>query len=107
MTTTEWNNRQEKEAAMFQAKDIMTENAISVRKGTPIYEAVELMVEHDISGMPVVKNDMTLLGILSKVLSPRELYKEDFTARPPAKPLPLKTLFDVSDSSEVETEGNL
>ncbi len=49
----------------------------------------------------------TLLGILSKVISPRELYKEDFTARPPAKPLPLKTLFDLSDPSEVETEGNL
>lgn len=66
MTTKEWNNHQEKEAAMFQAKDIMTENAISIRKDTAIYEAVELMVEHDISGMPVVKNDMTLVGILSE-----------------------------------------
>jgi CBS domain-containing protein len=66
MTTKEWNNRQEKGVAMLQVKDIMTENAISVRKDTPIYEAVELMVEHDISGMPVVKNDMTLVGILSE-----------------------------------------
>jgi len=51
---------------MLRAKDIMTENTISVRKDTPIYEAVELMVKHGISGMPVVEDDMTLIGILSE-----------------------------------------
>lgn len=51
---------------MLQAKDIMTENAINVRKDTPIFEAVEIMVKHDISGMPVVKDDMTLVGMLSE-----------------------------------------
>jgi len=51
---------------MLRAKDIMTENIVSVRKDTPIYEAVELMVKHGISGMPVVKDDMTLVGILSE-----------------------------------------
>jgi len=51
---------------MLKAKDIMTENSISVKADTPIYEAVELIVKHGISGMPVVKNDMTLEGILSE-----------------------------------------
>jgi len=51
---------------MLRAKDVMTENIISVRKDTPIYEAVELMVKHGISGMPVVEDDMTLVGILSE-----------------------------------------
>ena len=51
---------------MLKAKDIMTENMISVKADTPIYEAVELIVKHGISGMPVVKNDMTLEGILSE-----------------------------------------
>ena len=51
---------------MLRAKDIMTENIISVRKDTPIYEAVELMVKHGISGMPVVEDGMTLVGILSE-----------------------------------------
>ncbi|MHC4792546.1 MAG: CBS domain-containing protein [Planctomycetota bacterium] len=51
---------------MLKAKDIMTTNTISVRVDTPIYEAVELMVKHGISGMPVVKDDMTLEGILSE-----------------------------------------
>ncbi len=51
---------------MLIAKDIMTKDIISVRKDTPIYEAVELMVKHGISGMPVVEDDMTLVGILSE-----------------------------------------
>ncbi|MHC4571194.1 MAG: CBS domain-containing protein [Planctomycetota bacterium] len=51
---------------MLKAKDIMTIDAISVRADTPIYEAVELIVKHGISGMPVVKDDMTLEGILSE-----------------------------------------
>jgi CBS domain-containing protein len=51
---------------MLRARDIMTENPVSVRTSTPIYEAVELMVKHGISGMPVVEPDMTLVGILSE-----------------------------------------
>ncbi len=51
---------------MLKAKDIMTENIISVREDTPIYEALELIVKHGISGMPVVKDDMTLVGIVSE-----------------------------------------
>ncbi|MHC4365598.1 MAG: CBS domain-containing protein [Planctomycetota bacterium] len=51
---------------MLKAKDIMTENAISVKEETPIFEAVAIMVKHDISGMPVVENNMTLVGVLSE-----------------------------------------
>ena len=51
---------------MLKAKDIMTIDTISVRADTPIYEAVELIVKYGISGMPVVKDDMTLEGILSE-----------------------------------------
>ncbi|MHC4456657.1 MAG: CBS domain-containing protein [Planctomycetota bacterium] len=52
---------------MFRSKDIMTkENIISVNGNTPVYEAVDLMVKHDISGLPVVDEDMTLVGIVSE-----------------------------------------
>ncbi|GAI73851.1 unnamed protein product, partial [marine sediment metagenome] len=49
---------------MLKAKDIMTENIISVREDTPIYEAMEVIVKHGISGMPVVTDDMALVGIV-------------------------------------------
>jgi len=51
---------------MLKAKDIMTENIISVREDTPIYEAVEIIVKHGVSGMPVVTDDMVLVGIVSE-----------------------------------------
>ena len=64
---------------MLKAKDIMTEEVISVKKHTPIYDAVELTAKHRISGIPVVEDDMTLLGVLSEkdVL---KLFYDDGTA---------------------------
>ena len=47
-------------------RDIMTKDVVTVRKDTPIYEALELMARHDISGLPVVEDDMTLIGVLSE-----------------------------------------
>jgi CBS domain-containing protein len=51
---------------MLKAKDIMSKNIVCVHKDTPIFEAIQLLVEHNISGLPVVKDDMTLVGILSE-----------------------------------------
>ena len=47
-------------------RDIMTKDIITVGRHTPIYEAMELMANHDISGLPVVEEDMTLIGVLSE-----------------------------------------
>ncbi|HUU19516.1 MAG TPA: CBS domain-containing protein [Sedimentisphaerales bacterium] len=51
---------------MLRARDIMSRNVISVQKDVPILEAVKLLVENNISGLPVVEDDMTLTGILSE-----------------------------------------
>jgi CBS domain-containing protein len=51
---------------MLKAKDVMTADAISVKETTPILEAVALMAKHDISGMPVIEDDNTLVGVLSE-----------------------------------------
>lgn len=48
------------------AKDIMTRDVITVKTDTPIYEAMEFVAKYDISGIPVVNDDMSLLGILSE-----------------------------------------
>ncbi len=62
---------------MLKAKDIMTENTISVREDIPIYEAVELIVKYGISGMPVVKDDMSLVGIVSEKDLIKLFYEKD------------------------------
>ena len=51
---------------MIRAKDIMSTNVISVKKDDSIFEAVQLLVENNISGLPVVDDDMILTGLLSE-----------------------------------------
>jgi len=51
---------------MLEAKDIMTKNVVSVRRDTPVEEAIELLLANRISGMPVVEKDMTLVGIVTE-----------------------------------------
>ena len=51
---------------MLRARDIMNKDIVSVKKNTPIFEAVKLLAENNISGLPVVEDDMILVGILSE-----------------------------------------
>jgi CBS domain-containing protein len=51
---------------MPEVKDIMTRHVISVKKETPIYQAIALLARNNISGIPVVEDDMTLVGVLSE-----------------------------------------
>jgi len=51
---------------MLKAKDIMKENVVSVSRDTPVEEALELLLAHEISGVPVVKGDMTMVGIVTE-----------------------------------------
>ncbi len=51
---------------MLKAKDIMTRNVRTVKKDTPIQEAVELMAKNNITGIPVVEDCMKLVGILTE-----------------------------------------
>ena len=51
---------------MFKTKDIMTKGAICVRKDTPISEAIQIMVNNGITGVPVVDEDKVLVGILTE-----------------------------------------
>lgn len=51
---------------MYKTKDIMTKGAICVSKDTPIFEAIQIMVNNGITGVPVVEEDKTLIGILSE-----------------------------------------
>jgi len=63
---------------MIKAKELMTTDVVSVTKGTPITEAVRLMVENDVTGLPVVGEDMTLLGILTEKDVLRLLQADEF-----------------------------
>ncbi len=51
---------------MFKASDVMQTDLITVSQDTPILEAMELIVENRITGLPVVAEDMKLTGIISE-----------------------------------------
>ena len=51
---------------MLKIKNIMQTDLIVVRKETPVNEALELIVKHKITGLPVVEKNMELVGIVSE-----------------------------------------
>ena len=51
---------------MLRAKDIMTQSVIFVKPNTPVHKAMEMLVVNNISGIPVVDDDMALVGIISE-----------------------------------------
>ncbi|MBW7992752.1 MAG: CBS domain-containing protein [Planctomycetes bacterium] len=51
---------------MLEAKDIMTRKVVCTTQDTPVVDAIRLMAENNITGIPVVEDDMTLLGIISE-----------------------------------------
>ena len=64
---------------MLSAKDIMTTHVICIHKDTPIYEAIDLMIDNGVTGIPVIEDDSILVGILSEqdVLRLFQNYKEE------------------------------
>jgi len=51
---------------MLKAKDIMTKQVVCIRKDTPIFEAIRMMANNNITGIPVIDDDSTLVGMLSE-----------------------------------------
>jgi CBS domain-containing protein len=61
----------------MQVRDVMTTDVISVRPETPLKDVAHVLVERRISGVPVVDDDGTVLGVVSEA---------DFVAREGAEP---------------------
>lgn len=51
---------------MITARDIMVMDVVTVTKDTPICVAIDLLIRHNISGIPVVENDSTLVGVITE-----------------------------------------
>lgn len=51
---------------MLTAKDIMTQDIISVTNETPVAELARLLTEHNISGAPVIDEDNKLLAVVTE-----------------------------------------
>jgi tRNA nucleotidyltransferase (CCA-adding enzyme) len=52
--------------AELQAQDVMRHGLLTVYPETPLYEAMDLIARHHVTGLPVVNREMTLLGIITE-----------------------------------------
>ena len=62
---------------MLKAKNIMSTEVVSVTKETPIYEAMSLLISNEITGMPVVDDNMNLVGVITEKDCLRLFYAEE------------------------------
>lgn len=66
---------------MFRAKSIMTKYVLTVQEDTDIIEAMRLLIDHNVTGMPVVDCHNNLKGIISEKDMLRMLYEGDKYAK--------------------------
>ena len=52
--------------AMYAIRDVMSTDLVTVTKETSIFDAIELLKDHNITGMPVVDEEMRLVGMVSE-----------------------------------------
>lgn len=50
----------------MKAEDVMTRDVISIDPGATVLQAARLMLQHHISGLPVIDNNGNLVGVLSE-----------------------------------------
>ena len=84
---------------MLKATDIMTKDVITAKNETTIEELARLLIEHKISGVPVIDDDNQLIGIVTE----NDLIKKNKRFHIPT----IVRLFDayfLLDSGKVEDE---
>jgi CBS domain-containing protein len=91
---------------VIKAKQLMTTNVITVTKETPITTVARLLLEHNITGVPVVEEDMTLVGMVTEKDVLKLLYAgqeakaktvEEFMTRPAIHFDEEESLRDIAD----------
>lgn len=50
----------------IKAEEVMTRNIIFVYERTPLADVIKKMADHEISGLPVLKEDQTVSGVISE-----------------------------------------
>ncbi len=85
-------------------RDVMQSNPIRIRRGEALHRVLELLIEHQISGLPVVDDSGRLVGVLSekdllKIFHERDTHTaESLMSRNPVSISVDRELVDVVDS---------
>jgi CBS domain-containing protein len=52
--------------AQLTVEKVMTRSVFTVKADTPLLDAAEIMLEHKISGLPVINDEGTLVGVITE-----------------------------------------
>lgn len=80
--------------------DVMTPNPISVKSETPLNEAIAIMAEKKISGLPVVDDEGKLTGVISDT----DLMWQETGVEPPPYFMFLDSIIYLSNPARYEKE---
>jgi len=99
---------------MLNAERIMTRNVLTVHPETPAMEAIKIMVDRKISGLPVVDANLKLCGIISErdmlvvlVESEDRAGIENYMTRNVATFGPKSSLVDITDYFLANASGRV
>lgn len=70
---------------MIPARDIMTREVVTIRPETSIIEAIDLLLNNRISGLPVVDEEMRLVGIVSEKDLLNIMFEDNLNVQDPVK----------------------
>ena len=62
---------------MLTAADIMTEELVTIHPDAPIMEAIEMLIDQQISGLPVVDDGGQLVGVITEFAMLAMVYDHD------------------------------
>lgn len=83
---------------MLTARDIMTEEVVTIRTNDTVREAIDLLLHERISGLPVVDADGRLAGIISEFALLAIAYDSHVMEEPVSEHMTAEVLtFDVND----------
>ncbi|MBU0468108.1 MAG: CBS domain-containing protein [Candidatus Omnitrophica bacterium] len=87
---------------MVKAKDVMTRNVITVKADTPVEVIIKILTVRKLTGIPVVDDDNTLLGIVTEKDLLGLLFKHENLENMKAEDYMTRDVesFDVEDSLE-------
>jgi CBS domain-containing protein len=85
--------------AVITARDIMTEDLVTIRPSAPLREAVEQLLAREISGLPVVDDSDRLVGIITEFALMAVAYDKKVLNEPVSQHMTTELLtVDVKDS---------
>jgi CBS domain-containing protein len=86
---------------MIPAKDIMTKNVVTIKPSTSVIEAIDLLLQNQISGLPVVDEEMNLIGVVSEKDLLNIMFEDDMNVNDPVSRYMTKKVVSFREEDDV------